>query len=94
MKTFKQYIKEEKEVWVKRGKNAADKTVAMSRLPNGNYLVYVAAHNYVRGNIHKTLRVAMPKARMSHQEFQKYAREGMPKEDAEKFYQKKIKGKK
>ena len=78
-----------------KAQNKAGTWFSMTQLENGNYLVRKLCSNYngsVRGGISNQWRCVEPKQRMTHNEFQKMAREGMSKIEAEKLYNKRLKG--
>tara|TARA_R110000803_G_scaffold210685_3_gene283204 strand:- start:3575 stop:3823 length:249 start_codon:yes stop_codon:yes gene_type:complete len=78
-----------------KAQNKAGTFFSLTELENGNYLVFKLCSNSdsrVRGGISKTWRCDQPTVRMSHTDFQKMAREGMSKTEAEALYNKRLKG--
>jgi hypothetical protein len=78
-----------------KAQNKAGTWFALEELSNGNALVHKLCSSYcgqVRGGIQKMWRIVQPSVRMSHKEFQKMAIEGMPKSEAEKLFNRRLKG--
>ena len=78
-----------------KAQNKAGTFFALTKLENGNYLVFKLCSNSdsrVRGGVSKAWRCVQPSARMNNTEFQKMAREGLPKVEAETLYKKRLKG--
>ena len=81
---------------VKTRKNKAETTFRLIGLINGNYVVLKLCGNYcghVKGGVQYKWRVVPTKQRMTNPEFQELAKNGLPLEDAEKLFNKKIQGK-
>jgi len=79
-----------------KAQNKAGTFFSLVKLENGNYLVYKLCSNYdgnVRGGISKNRRCVQPTQRMSHADFQKMSRNGLPKIEAESLFNKRLKGK-
>jgi hypothetical protein len=92
VKTWKEILIEGKSTAVLKQKNLAGTVYILAKLATGNFVVYKRKENYVRGKMASSLAFVTPR-KMSNQEGQKYAREGIPELDAMALFNKKIKGK-
>ena len=93
MKTWQEILIEGAGTAVLKRKNQAGIVFVLVKVAaTGNYVVYKRKENYVRGKMMASLAFVTPR-KMSNQEGQKYAREGIPEIDAMALFNKKLKGK-
>ena len=76
--------------------NKAGTWFALVQIKTGNYLVYkycINSNGKVRGGMSGAWRYVQPVSRMSYAESSKMAREGLPLEEAEALFNKRLAGK-
>lgn len=80
-----------KEKVYKRGKTKKGEPVMMTKLDNGNFKVYVARKNYVKGKTQSAYRLIVPK-NMSNRDRQLYDTNGMSEAEVFKMFKSKSTG--
>lgn len=93
MKSFNQFIVEQKVTALKKGKTKKGEPVMLAKMSNGNYHVFVQKTNYSAGrNVQKWYRVS-PRRNMPFKDEQEYLKTGEPDlKKAEALFKKRATG--